>query len=327
MLELYENLGLHPSTQSRPFKSIFSIVWRASQLLKKRTPLLQWRIAAEVLEGWIVAFKEDRLKQETEYFIENLSERLTNEGGWELDYLPRNSYDSYEDSGLPTQSEIRHLLENWPSGSNDQPDFPKLDDIDDLDALQDILCSGYPYDDIKGFSLAQEHELYAVLALMKIDLAASYLKVEEKRTDSGILIFPGSNPWKVPNLIAAGNLVSEAMEIICYAERDLWNAQLNEMRIERETRVEAKIKADTRNDNDKRRKEMLSAAGRQGATVRNQQYQELKAWARKKAEGMKDPQRDIARKLAARLPLHLADVSKEPERLIYDALRSSAKPD
>ena len=117
------------------------------------------------------------------------------------------------------------------------------------------------------------------------------------------------------------------MEIICYAERDLWNAQLNEMRIERETRVEAKIKADTRNDNDKRRKEMLSAAGRQGATVRNQQYQELKAWARKKAEGMKDPQRDIARKLAARLPLHLADVSKEPERLIYDALRSFAKPD
>ena len=155
MLELYENLGLHPSTQSRPFKSIFSIVWRASQLLKKRTPLLQWRIAAEVLEGWIVAFKEDRLKQETEYFIENLSERLTNEGGWELDYLPRNSYDSYEDSGLPTQSEIRHLLENWPSGSNDQPDFPKLDDIDDLDALQDILCSGYPYDDIKGFSLGK----------------------------------------------------------------------------------------------------------------------------------------------------------------------------
>ena len=40
---------------------------------------------------------------------------------------------------------------------------------------------------------------------------------------------------------------------------------------------------------------------------------------------MRDSHTDIARKLAARLPTHLADVSKSSERLIYDTLRTSSK--
>ena len=41
---------------------------------------------------------------------------------------------------------------------------------------------------------------------------------------------------------------------------------------------------------------------------------------------MRNAHMDIARNLAARLSAHLADISKDPERLIYDALRNPAKP-
>jgi hypothetical protein len=76
-----------------------------------------------------------------------------------------------------------------------------------------------------------------------------------------------------------------------------------------------------------KRQAMLSEAGLLGARVRNKQYQELKEWAIGKADGMRGAHKDVARKLFAQLPEHLADASKDPERLIYDALRSSAKPD
>ena len=77
---------------------------------------------------------------------------------------------------------------------------------------------------------------------------------------------------------------------------------------------------------DKPRKSTLSKAGTKGALVRLQPYAELKRWALEKG-GKLGASKDVARRLAAQLPAHLADVSKEPERLIYDALRNSAKPD
>ena len=74
------------------------------------------------------------------------------------------------------------------------------------------------------------------------------------------------------------------------------------------------------------RRNILSKAGAKGALVRLQPNAELKRWALEKG-GKLGASKAISRRLAAQLPPHLADVSKEPERLIYDALRSSAKPD
>ena len=80
-------------------------------------------------------------------------------------------------------------------------------------------------------------------------------------------------------------------------------------------------------DDDRRSyREIRSEAGKQGALVRLQPYAELKRWALEKGAKL-GASKDVARRLAAQLPAHLADVSKEPERLIYDALRNSAKPD
>ena len=75
-----------------------------------------------------------------------------------------------------------------------------------------------------------------------------------------------------------------------------------------------------------KRKAVLSEAGRQGATVKNLPHKLVKTWALGEAKEMRNAHMDIARNLAARLPAHLADISKNPERLIYDALRSPIKP-
>ena len=73
------------------------------------------------------------------------------------------------------------------------------------------------------------------------------------------------------------------------------------------------------------RKALLSSAGSRGAVSRNARYAELKAWALDKAIRMHGSDVDVARRLSASLPTELADVSKDPERLIYEALRARKK--
>ncbi|SDN51330.1 hypothetical protein [Polaromonas sp. JS666] len=68
------------------------------------------------------------------------------------------------------------------------------------------------------------------------------------------------------------------------------------------------------------RRAMLSRAGRLGAEKKNEGTATLKAWALSMASGLRGADRDIARKLILELPAELADKSKNPERLIYEAL-------
>jgi hypothetical protein len=69
----------------------------------------------------------------------------------------------------------------------------------------------------------------------------------------------------------------------------------------------------------------LSIAGLRGANSRNRPFETLKKWALEKSNGMQASHRDIARKLYAELPPHLADISNDPMRLIYDTLRAKKK--
>ncbi|RYH20905.1 MAG: hypothetical protein EON54_25955 [Alcaligenaceae bacterium] len=77
---------------------------------------------------------------------------------------------------------------------------------------------------------------------------------------------------------------------------------------------------------ERKRKQHLSDAGKRGAVVRFAPFQELKDWALGHAAKMKDDDMTIARKLSTKLPPHLANVSKDPTRVIYDAIRASGKP-
>lgn len=75
------------------------------------------------------------------------------------------------------------------------------------------------------------------------------------------------------------------------------------------------------------RKALLSKAGLRGAESRNKPYEAVKTWALEKAIVMRGAHKDIARILANQLPPHLEGASKDPARLIYDALRMSTKLD
>ena len=113
------------------------------------------------------------------------------------------------------------------------------------------------------------------------------------------------------NSLAAQELIFEAMDASGLSKgTNMWNVAFQA--------------ANEEQDDDRRTHR--STAGRQGALVRQQRYAELKKWALEKGAKL-GASKDVARRLAAQLPAHLADVSKEPERLIYDALRNSAKPD
>jgi hypothetical protein len=76
---------------------------------------------------------------------------------------------------------------------------------------------------------------------------------------------------------------------------------------------------------DEYRRAALSINGKKGAHLLHGPRAELKAWALSQAMSNRGSDTDIARKLATQIPKHLAGKSKDPERLIYDALRAQKK--
>lgn len=72
----------------------------------------------------------------------------------------------------------------------------------------------------------------------------------------------------------------------------------------------------------KQRRKALSQAGERGSNAKHLRSRELKLWAIEKAKQMKGSDMDIARKLSMQLPSHLGDVSVDPKRFIYDAIRA-----
>ena len=77
---------------------------------------------------------------------------------------------------------------------------------------------------------------------------------------------------------------------------------------------------------DERSRAALSVNGKKGAASLHGPRTELKLWALLEASKSRNSDKDTARMLAVRIPAHLAGASKDPERLIYDALRATAKP-
>lgn len=73
------------------------------------------------------------------------------------------------------------------------------------------------------------------------------------------------------------------------------------------------------------RRNNLSESGAKGALVRLQPFAELKSWALKNGENL-GASKDVARRLERQLPTHLADISKDPRRLIYETLLNRNKP-
>lgn len=249
---------------TKPFNSLREIRWRAEQILKKKNMTReQLESAARGINRVISDYKEEKLAEELDRHVNYLYEQ----GGWELGLL-----EDIDNGRQPSRDEIRTLLENWPRWANDSPDIPTEENIYDLHALQDILISSSIYWNMDG-SCDTAAESYAVLALMKLDVVIGLLTVPEKRTEKGILIYPGNHPWKTSDLIDAGNLIVEAMDIVCYAERTFSEEKLNEWRDEQKRKIDAERAAENLKLVD------FSALGKAGAIKRYAPILELKIWA------------------------------------------------
>lgn len=123
--------------------------------------------------------------------------------------------------------------------------------------------------------------------------------------------------------LAAQELIFEAMDAVNLSDGIfMWNEGFEAANEDDEGDVLEKNSVKGYNA----QKAMLSAAGRLGASRKNEPIRQLKKWALEKATEMRASHKDIARRLSAELPIHLADVSKDPERLIYDTLRAHSEP-
>lgn len=70
---------------------------------------------------------------------------------------------------------------------------------------------------------------------------------------------------------------------------------------------------------------LVSSAGKKGASKRHAPARELKEWALQEAADMRGTHMDIAKHLSQRIPSHLATVSADPKRFIYDTVRQQGK--
>ena len=73
------------------------------------------------------------------------------------------------------------------------------------------------------------------------------------------------------------------------------------------------------------RAKALSMAGKLGAEIRHGPSSQLKMWAMTEAKTTRGSDVDVAKALVAKIPAHLAAVSKDPQRLIYDTLRAASR--
>jgi uncharacterized membrane protein len=206
---------------STPFPGLWAVQWRAGKILKSRSTAARTE-AAIWLEQSIAEHKETITAQAIEEYIHRRASVLVEEGGWELGYLPIDADEYWHGVRAPVSyGEIRHLLENWPADADDRLGLPTTEDIDDLWALGEILCSGSPYDDIGGCEGASEAEMYAVLALMQLELAASAMSGCRNAAASSSPVAAST----VKKLIQAANHIVSATEAICYAERNVSDEQ------------------------------------------------------------------------------------------------------
>lgn len=235
---VFENIQeMQKTRESKPFLAMLRIKRRADSILKQRQ-VNDIELVADAVLAVIEFYKEEQI----ESAIDDHARSLFVAGGWELKYLPHY----YGDEPV-REEDIRELLENWPPDAIDSPCLLCADDIDDFEALQEIVSSGY---EISGINLPSfnQWEMYAILALIKLDDAAWTLNKRDKEPCQGVLAFACAPHPDIEKMIQVGNLLIEATEIICYAEREFSDSQLREVRAKQmasdEDRIAAKARAE-----------------------------------------------------------------------------------
>lgn len=222
------------------FPGTWGIEWRAHQILKRRRPE-EITQGQKTIRAWIDEWAEQRLGEEINEFIKNRASELFEDGGWELEYLRGGFIEEHEGAWHLNVSDIQHLLENWPDSENLPSGYP-TEITSDLDVLLEILSSGYPYDGIEGFYSATEAEIYAVIALDSVNTI--YQHINPKNVNP----VPPRTTWKSDQILKASEIAVDAMEMVCAAERHLWDEQIGKMRIDMKNKEEQETRKKIRSE-------------------------------------------------------------------------------
>lgn len=210
MSEFNNTVLLHMMGRLQPFEQISSILWRANQILSKRSTDQLDKAAI-----WLKKGISEIISQNIEEEIYDRASALHAQGGWELSYLPHDCE--------PTEQEIRDLLENWPSDADDPLSLNGENGFSDLAIVHELLPDCTSAISIEDWLDISHAELYAVLALIHVEYAASCFSEDTAN-------LPSENwqekSYKLDYPTHLANHVIDAMEIICWAERELPDAAL-----------------------------------------------------------------------------------------------------
>lgn len=199
-------------TENTVFPFTEAIYLRAIHVLNPRTRN-QWHSDMAALRTAMDHLIESEYAKELELFNAEFAERLVQEGGWELQFVP--GYMRNEDGVFHiTHEDAKALLENWPDPTRLPDGFPDQK-ISDIEALEEVVRIRRKSEQKDYPSEAQAYALMALEKIFMIDALVS------KAPQSSTL-----RELPADTLLRATDLTIESMEMICAAERRLVQEKL-----------------------------------------------------------------------------------------------------
>lgn len=202
---------------------IGAIYRRAIHVLNQRSRDL-WQSDMASLRTAMDQVIENQYAAELEKFSNEFADRLVQEGGWELAYLPEYLRDE-DASWHVSHDDAKALLDSWPDPTR-QPDGYPDQKISDIEALEEVI---FQRTQISNNDHPSEAQSYALIALEKVF------------SIDGMVAQSSPSELTTASLLFTSKVAIEAMEMICTAERKLVQARLPEATAEQIKKLESEV--------------------------------------------------------------------------------------
>lgn len=200
-----------------------AIYLRAIHVLNQRSRDL-WQSDMASLRTAMSHLMESQYAAELENFSDEFADRLVQEGGWELTYLPEYLRDE-DGSWCVSHDDAKALLDNWPDPKRLPDGYPDQK-FSDIEALEEVIFQRAQISNNGHPSEAQSYALIALEKVFRIDGMVAQSSPSELTTES---------------LLVTSKVGIEAMEMICIAERKLVQSKLPAATAEQIQKLESEV--------------------------------------------------------------------------------------
>ena len=219
-------MNRHPYTQ---YPLTGAIYQRASHVLNGYNRN-QWQASMNRLRAEMDALKTGLHAQELEEFSDEFARRLIQDGGWELQFFPDYMRDD-DGTWNFTAEDATALLNNWPDPTRLPDGYPDQQ-FSDIEILEEILHQRRRNPQEGRPTGAQCYALIALEKVFMVDVLFSERCKKGRSTDQSIF--------------QASMLATEAMEMVCIAEREQVLEWLPNATTDRIRKIEAEVLKDSR---------------------------------------------------------------------------------